>query len=160
MAGQVTLTDFQPAVIANLRYNAALLGDSSLAAVASVASTLPPGHRVQVEALDWEADSGQPDLYHVIIGTDIVCSDSDGRAAAGAVARHLAPQGRGYFLLPPAKVRYGVAAFTLACEERGLVVRTEPVSLEDVKVEEEAVGGGYEESLLLHSVVWPDREQM
>jgi len=159
IVGLVCLTDFQPAVLANLNYNAALVGDSSTAASTSRATALPPGHTVDVSHLDWMKLADDPDLYDVIIGSDIVCSDAAGEAAAAAVAHHLAaPHGRAYFLLPPPHVRFGVASFLDSLVEQGLEVETVGVSEEDLEggeeEEEVTVGGGYEASLLLHSVRW------
>ena len=51
IVGSVSLTDFQPAVLANLDYNAALVGDSSSAARTSRATALPPGHTVDASHL-------------------------------------------------------------------------------------------------------------
>ena len=99
-----------------------------------------------------------PDLFDVIIGSDIVCSDAAGVAAAAAVAHHLAANGRAYFLLPPPHVRFGVTSFLDSLIKQGLEVETVGVSEEDVEggeeEEEVTVGGGYEASLLLHSVRW------
>ncbi len=53
VVGSVCLTDFQPAVLANLEYNAALVRDSSSAARTSEATALPNGHKVDVSHLDW-----------------------------------------------------------------------------------------------------------
>ena len=158
VVGHVSLTDFQPAVLANLEYNAALLSDSSSAASSSGATALPPGHKVDVSLLDWMKLEENPAFFDVIIGSDIVCSDVAGEAAAAAVAHHLAPHGRAYFLLPPPQVRFGVTSFLSNLVKQGLHVETKGVSEVDVEggeeEEEVTVGGGYEASLLLHSVRW------
>ena len=159
VVGSVCLTDFQPAVLANLEYNAALVRDSSSAARTSEATALPNGHKVDVSHLDWMKLEANPDLFDVIIGSDIVCSDAAGVAAAAAVAHHLASHGRAFFLLPPPHVRFGVTSFLESLVKQGLEVETVGVSEEDVDggegEEEVTVGGGYEASLLLHSVRWP-----
>ena len=159
VVGSVCLTDFQSAVLANLEYNAALVSDSSSAARTSEATPLPPGHKVEVSHLDWMKLEDNPDLFDVIIGSDIVCSDAAGVAAAAAVTHHLALHGRAYFLLPPPHVRFGVTSFLESLVKQGLEVETVGVSEEDVEggedEEEVTVGGGYEASLLLHSVRWP-----
>ena len=158
VVGHVSLTDFQPAVLANLEYNAALLSDSSSAASSSEATALPPGHKLDVSLLDWMKLEENPAFFDVIIGSDIVCSDVAGEAAAAAVAHHLAPHGRAYFLLPPPHVRFGVTSFLDNLVKQGLHVETKGVSEVDVEggeeEEEVTVGGGYEASLLLHSVRW------
>ena len=158
VVGLVALTDFQPAVLANLEYNAALLMDTSTAACTSEATALPPGHKVDVSHLDWMKLEADPELFDVIIGSDIVCSDDAGVAAAAAVAHHLTPHGRAYFLLPPPCVRFGVTSFLESLAKQGLEVKSVCVSEEDIEGGEEedevTVGGGYEASLLLHSVKW------
>jgi len=112
VVGRVTLSDFQPSVLANLRYNVALLEDLSPAASSSTATALPQGHRVDVTCVDWTDLGEEQGKHQVIIGSDIICSDEAGVAAAATVEALLEEGGRGYFVLPPPHVRFGVSAFT------------------------------------------------
>jgi len=164
MVGHVTLTDNDPAVLANLHYNAALVRDRSHpTGPVSIPTDLPQGHTLEVQTLDWKALSQCTEKYDVIIGSDIVCCEADGAAVAGVVASLLAPNGQAHLLLPPAFVRYGVELLERKAKALGLSVAIENIAREDVKglweedwerEEDIAIGGGYEDTLQLHSFTW------
>merc|ERR1711970_701210 len=93
----------------------------------SPSTQLPSGHTVEVQPIDWMDLERNQYRYDVIIGSDIVCNETDGEALAGAVAHYLAPQGRGYFMLPPSQIRFGVSAFLISLKTHGLAVSTQSV---------------------------------
>ena len=164
LVGHVTLTDWDPSVLANLRYNEALVKDTSEPpGITILPSTLPVGHTLLVKYLDWHCLEKTRDKYDVIIGSDIVCSVEDGEAAAGVVAGLLAPEGLAYLLLPPAWVRWGVEVLTTSASNLGLKDTVQKVEMKDAKVfvdegnereEDVAIGGGYEDMLELHILSW------
>lgn len=145
---RVTLSDFNPAVLANLRHNAALNdpflhaahagggGDAEDAWGARVLGALAQGARCKEPlfrtiALDWEADAGgEPGAappeddapYDLILGSDIICSDADAAMVAGVLARRLAPRGRGLGVVcsPPPFNRWGIGALPGALAAAGL----------------------------------------
>jgi len=121
LVGHVTLSDWDPSVLANLRYNAALVKDTSQpAGAAAVPTDLPAGHILHVQHLDWYCLDKIRDKFDVIIGSDIVCSVEDGEAVAGVVASLLSPTGLAYILLPPARVRWGVEVLNTSSIKLGL----------------------------------------
>ena len=164
LVGHVTLSDWDPNVLANLRYNIALAKDTSQPPGAtSLPTSLPKGHTLDVQHLDWKCLSKIRDKYDIIIGSDIVCSVEDGEAVAGAVASLLSPTGLAYMLLPPTRVRWGVEVLKTTASTLGLSDSIEKVDREDVKaVEDEGdekeddvtIGGGYEDMLELHILSW------
>lgn len=201
LVGHVTLSDYDPNVLANLHYNVSLLQDSASSTrtnsppstlksfalppqssklsspplqeetssptspgrPSSLHSFLPRGHTLEVVHMDWKHLSSKTEKYDVILGSDVVCSASDGEAVAGAVAALLSHTGKAYLLLPPVHVRWGVEVLTRAARDLGLVDTIEKVAREDVQgVEEEgeereediAIGGGYEDTLQLHVLTW------
>lgn len=164
LVGQVTLSDWDPNVLANLRYNVGLVKDTSRPAGAKALPTdLPLGHTLNVQHLDWKCLSKIRDKYDVIIGSDIVCSVADGEAVVGAVASLLSSTGLAYILCPPTRERWGVEVLSTSAVLMGLRDIVEKVDRKDVKgMEEEvdgreegvAIGGGFEDMLELHILSW------
>jgi len=93
----------------------------------------------RVESTAWGADL-HPELdacppFDVIIGSDMICCREDAENVATAVSHWLAPGGTAFFMLPPARVRWGVQFFQPAAEARGLSVSTQvvhPSLVEDI----------------------------
>ena len=89
----------------------------------------PQGSRVQSAA--WGIDL-HPSLdgcapFDVIIGSDMICCQEDAENVAVAVSHWLAPGGTAYFMLPPARVRWGVQFFPPAAEALRLTVSSQLV---------------------------------
>lgn len=117
----VVLSDFEPFVLRNLRYNAAL-NDAPAGAPRAFA----------VERLDWtELTSGAEGglgQFDVILGSDLVCCDADATLVAETLACTLrrpcsdaSPRG-GVALLcfPPPRSRFGIDALEPALRAAGL----------------------------------------
>jgi len=150
---EVLLTDFNPAVLANLRHNASLndpsrhaaadggrgpvegadpWGAARLGALAPCAARSP---LFATAAFDWAAEvaeaaggaeGGRPlpheAPFHLILGSDIICSDADAALVAGVLRRRLAPRGEGVAVIcsPPPFNRWGIAHLPAALAAEGL----------------------------------------
>lgn len=112
---RVVLTDFEPFVLRNLKYNARLNESGG-------------SLRVAVQELDWEACRSPASVrYDIILGSDVVCCNKDAELLAGAIAALLRqpatpddPGGVGIFCFPPPHIRFGVDHIAPALEREGL----------------------------------------
>ena len=165
LVSHVTLSDWDPIVLANLRYNAALVMDQTKLpkGLNKECSVLPQEHRVVVSHLDWNLLRNDGMKYNVIIGSDIVCSENDGRAVAKVIASLLEPTGVAYIVLPPSWVRWGVEVFISSAQDFGLKDTVQKVDITDISADESpdkddeediAIGGGYEKMLEIHKLSW------
>jgi predicted nicotinamide N-methyase len=97
----------------------------------------------------------------VVLGSDMVCRDSDCHGVVRVLHRHLrrAPSSLGVFFLAPPDVRWGVGVFKSVVEEAGFEVVQ--FTVPDWAVGEKgaelewAVASGYEERIQVYLVRWP-----
>lgn len=153
----VLLTDFNPAVLANLRHNVALNDPARHAAASSDAwgaarlGALAPHARAPLftaTAYDWAAEGGDAGAplggapFHLILGSDIICSDEDAALVARALRRRLAPRGEGVAVVcsPPPFNRWGIAHLPAALAAEGLLWEEHAMPAEFLA--DEYVGGG------------------
>jgi predicted nicotinamide N-methyase len=170
---EVLLTDFNPAVLQNLRHNAALnepaLHTGAAGAAAGAAGggaggdewgaarlcALAPHARAplfSVQPFDWAAEDagdgaplGGVAPFNLILGSDIICSDEDAALVAGVLRRRLAPRGAGVAVIcsPPPFNRWGVAHLPAALAAEGLTFVEEVMA--PVFLADAYVGEGEEE---------------
>lgn len=118
------------------------------------------------------ADADDTCKFPVILGADMICCYEDAVGVAHTLQKWLPPHGAAILLLPPPRVRWGVAAFVRVAKAHGFQVTShqiEPRFLGDDDTSEagatirsvpynedtRGVGGGsYEEQLVLHVVQW------
>ena len=154
---EVLLTDFNPAVLANLRHNAARNDPTRHAGAAGAGAdpwgaarlgALAPHARAPLfstRPYDWAAeaagrgssgsgggtsaggsDPAEPLAgeapFHLILGSDIICSDEDAALVAGVLRRRLAPRGEGVAVIcsPPPHNRWGIGHLPAALAAEGL----------------------------------------
>lgn len=125
----VWLSDFNDRVLSNLVYNVRV--NEVCAKVArfdwSEPDDVPPqaDDAAPTDGPVFQLPSGA--VYDVIIGSDVICSDTDAKILAGAVRARLARDGVAVFLFPPGDVRWGVDALADALTAECLVFTQSPL---------------------------------
>jgi len=91
---------------------------------------------------------GQDERFDVILGSDIIVQEEDARLVAKVIGRRLAASGGvAIVCMPPARVRWGVAAFPPALTANGLsfkITHFQPELLDAKLADETCVASGYE----------------
>ena len=141
-----TLSDFNPKIVANLEKNVDINAvyfsnhgnDHSKPNCTRLDwDNLASLHSSEEEEEDDDERSTskqlpQPGSVDVILGSDIICQDSDCIGICRTIVHFLKPQtGKAVFICGGTKNRYGIDKFPAACQENGLVLESSPVG-EDI----------------------------
>ena len=126
--GSVTLTDFNPVVLENLKHNVALNG---LSADTAQVTSLDFYQQIPSDDNDdetstakmhdgwFDMDEQQHPRVDVVVAADIICQLSDATAAAHTLNKVLLPDGLAYVVCADAAHRFGVECFVSECEKVG-----------------------------------------
>lgn len=159
---EVVLSDFNEVVLHNLEQNVRLNEDEEFQN-----NTRGDMKTTTIEKLDWDLlrtesagtfSSTFQTPFDVIIGSDMICSDSDALGVAAALEKLLLkPGGVAVFVLAPEDVRWGVGALHSALAAVGIKHSCTQLEADFVVGEEKGtVGGGYESRLNVHVCIWDD----
>lgn len=102
---EMVLTDYQRDVVRNMQHNAAL----NFGRLGSSALTVP-----EVRTFDWDDIDAHPwcsDRFDVIIGSDVICEESNCRGVVRSLRRLLKPGGTAYLVNPTAHSRWTIESF-------------------------------------------------
>ena len=120
IAQRVTLSDYNVKCLRNLRYNVALNFPDLLGTDGEPIVSFCDFNDFAPEGAESRAAEGRPwdsvllpgeQMFHRIVGADVICCAEDARSVAHLVKGLLAPGGKGVFVLADPANRYGVDAF-------------------------------------------------
>ncbi|KAL7556810.1 hypothetical protein ACA910_005245 [Epithemia clementina (nom. ined.)] len=119
----VTLSDFNPCVLENLKRNIAINNLSDICTIKGLDFFDQPG----LATLTDDSEQGWVDTdkvlqkpVDIVLGADIICQPSDAAAASRAIYNALKPGGCSYIVCATSAHRFGVEVFPSECARMGL----------------------------------------